>query len=172
MLWHHFYHKLLFLWQMFCHSGDDLICGWCYGTVVDGTTLVMTDVVIFKKSLSKMVQSIENDNNISCNQCSSIYHSSITSATNKIITTVTKHLSQKQQFVVKWCHNIWHNTKKFQKIGNNICHPKNLAIWQNYIQTTTKSNNIMNIFLQTPSKPSVLLRKTFSHTPDESRLVG
>ena len=42
-----------------------------------------------------------------------------------------------------------------------------------YIQTTTKSNNIMkNIFLQTPSKPDVLLRKTFFHTPDEARSVG
>ena len=29
-----------------------------------------------------------------------------------------------------------------------------------------------NIFLQTPSKPGVLLRKTFFHTPDEARLVG
>ena len=49
-------------------------------------------------------------------------------------------------------------------------------IWQyskNYIQTTTKSNNIMkNIILQTPSKPGALLRKTFSHTPDEARSVG
>ena len=29
-----------------------------------------------------------------------------------------------------------------------------------------------NNFLQTPSKPDVLLRKLFSHTPDEARLVG
>ena len=29
-----------------------------------------------------------------------------------------------------------------------------------------------NIFLQTPLKPGVLLRKTFSHTPDEARSVG
>ena len=29
-----------------------------------------------------------------------------------------------------------------------------------------------NIFLQTPSKPGVLLRKIFSHTPDEARTVG
>ena len=49
-------------------------------------------------------------------------------------------------------------------------------IWQlqqNYIQTTTKSNNIMkNIILKSPSKPGVLPRKTFSHTPDEARSVG
>ena len=42
----------------------------------------------------------------------------------------------------------------------------------NYTQTITKSNNIMkNIILQTPSKPGVLLRKTFVHTPDEARSV-
>ena len=29
-----------------------------------------------------------------------------------------------------------------------------------------------NIILQTPSKPGVLLRKTFLHTPDEARSVG
>ena len=29
-----------------------------------------------------------------------------------------------------------------------------------------------NIILQTPSKPGVLLRKTFSLTADEARLVG
>ena len=29
-----------------------------------------------------------------------------------------------------------------------------------------------NIILQTPSKPGVLLRKTFFHTPDEARSVG
>ena len=29
-----------------------------------------------------------------------------------------------------------------------------------------------NIILQTPSKPGVLLRKTFSHAPDEARSVG
>ena len=29
-----------------------------------------------------------------------------------------------------------------------------------------------NFFLQTPSKPGVLVRKTFSHTPDEARSVG
>ena len=29
-----------------------------------------------------------------------------------------------------------------------------------------------NIILQTPSKPGVLPRKTFSHTPDEARSVG
>ena len=29
-----------------------------------------------------------------------------------------------------------------------------------------------NNFLQTPSKPGVLLKKTISHTPDEARLVG
>ena len=29
-----------------------------------------------------------------------------------------------------------------------------------------------NIIHQTPSKPGVLLRKTFSHTPDEARSVG
>ena len=29
-----------------------------------------------------------------------------------------------------------------------------------------------NIFLLTPSKPGVLLRKTFFHTPDEARSVG
>ena len=29
-----------------------------------------------------------------------------------------------------------------------------------------------NNFLQTPSKPGVLLRKIFSHTPDEARSVG
>ena len=28
------------------------------------------------------------------------------------------------------------------------------------------------IFLQTPSKPGVLVRKTFSYTPDEARSVG
>ena len=28
-----------------------------------------------------------------------------------------------------------------------------------------------NIILQTPSKPGVLSRKTFSHTPDEARSV-
>ena len=36
-----------------------------------------------------MVQSIENDNNISHNKCGSIYHSGITSAKNKANTTVT-----------------------------------------------------------------------------------
>ena len=29
-----------------------------------------------------------------------------------------------------------------------------------------------NNILQTPPKPGVLLRKTFSHTPDEARSVG
>ena len=29
-----------------------------------------------------------------------------------------------------------------------------------------------HIFLQTPLKPGVLLRETFSHTPDEARSVG
>ena len=29
-----------------------------------------------------------------------------------------------------------------------------------------------NIFLQTPLKPGVLLRKIYSHTPDEARSVG
>ena len=29
-----------------------------------------------------------------------------------------------------------------------------------------------NNFLQTSSKPGVLLRKAFSHTPDEARSVG
>ena len=29
-----------------------------------------------------------------------------------------------------------------------------------------------NIILQTPSKPGVLPKKTFSHTPDEARSVG
>ena len=29
-----------------------------------------------------------------------------------------------------------------------------------------------NNFLQTPSKPGVLLGKTFSHMPDEARSVG
>ena len=29
-----------------------------------------------------------------------------------------------------------------------------------------------NNFLETPSKPGVLLRKLFSHTPDEARSVG
>ena len=29
-----------------------------------------------------------------------------------------------------------------------------------------------NIFLQTQLKPGVLLRETFSHTPDEARSVG
>ena len=45
-----------------------------------------------------MVQSIENDNNISHNKCGSIYHSGITSATNKANTTMTKHLSQNITF--------------------------------------------------------------------------
>ena len=51
-------------------------------------------------------------------------------------------------------------------MGNGRCYYKKLQI-------TSKSNNIMkNNFLQTPSKPGVLLRKTFSHTPDEARSVG
>ena len=29
-----------------------------------------------------------------------------------------------------------------------------------------------NFFLQAPSNPGVLVRKTFSHTPDEARSVG
>ena len=35
-----------------------------------------------------------------------------------------------------------------------------------------KNNIIKNIILHTPSKVGVLLRKTFSHTPDEGRSVG
>ena len=36
-----------------------------------------------------------------------------------------------------------------------------------------KNHNIMkNIFLWTPSKPGVLLKQTFFHTPDEARSVG
>ena len=71
-----------------------------------------------------MVQSIENDN-ISHNQCGSIYHSGITSVTNKAITTVTKHLSQKQQLVIK---NGVITSDTTPKIGNNICHQQ--KIWQ------------------------------------------
>ena len=37
---------------MFCHSGDGLICGWCYATVVDGTTLVIPDVVVIFNGLN------------------------------------------------------------------------------------------------------------------------
>ena len=49
--------------------------------------------------------------------------------------------------------------------------------WQLFDNITTK-NKIKsiyyeeNFFLQTPSNPGVLVRKTFSHTPDEARLVG
>ena len=35
-----------------------------------------------------------------------------------------------------------------------------------------KNNIIKNIILHTPSKVGVLLKKTFSHTPDEARSVG
>ena len=70
-----------------------------------------------------MVQSIENDTNISHNQCGSIYHSGITSAINKAITTVTKHLSQKQQLVVK---NGVITSDTTPKIGNNICHQQKM----------------------------------------------
>ena len=101
----------------------------------------------------------------------SIYHSGITSATNKAITTVTKHVSQKQQLVVKNGVITSDTTPK-----NWQQHLPLIKIWQygkNYIQITTKSINIMkNIFLQTPLKPGVLLRKTFFHTPDGARSVG
>ena len=43
------------------------------------------------------------------------------------------------------------------------------------ITTKTKIKSLYyeeNFFLQTPSKPGVLVRKTFSHTPDEARSVG
>ena len=47
----------------------------------------------------------------------------------------------------------------------------NLAI--KIIKKHRKSNYILkNNFLQTPSKPGVLLGKTFSHTLDEARSVG
>ena len=41
------------------------------------------------------------------------------------------------------------------------------------IQMCQNINNIIKkIILHTPSKAGVLLRKTFSHTPDEARTVG
>ena len=43
------------------------------------------------------------------------------------------------------------------------------------ITTKTKIKSLYyeeNFFLQTPSKPGVLVRKTFSHIPDEARSVG
>ena len=43
------------------------------------------------------------------------------------------------------------------------------------ITTKTKIKSLYceeNFFLQTPSKPGVLVGKTFSHTPDEARSVG
>ena len=60
-----------------------------------------------------------------------------------------------------------------KKLAITSATTQNLVIWQKCIQITTKRYNIMkNIFLQTPSKAGVLLRKTFFHTPDEARSVG
>ena len=68
---------------------------------------------------------------------------------------VSQHLTQHQKLAL--------TSVTYQKFGKMAT---------NNIQKTTKRNNIMkNIFLQTPSKPGVLLWKTFFHTPDEARSV-
>ena len=94
-----------------------------------------------------------------------------TSATDKAIITLTKHLSQKTTISGK--NGVITSDTTTNKLAITSATNK---IWQYgkklYI-TTTKSNNIMkNIFLQTPLKPGVLLRKTFFHTPDEAISVG
>ena len=35
-----FNQRCCFLWQMLCHCGDGLYCGWCCATVVDEITLL------------------------------------------------------------------------------------------------------------------------------------
>ena len=59
-----------------------------------------------------------------------------------------------------------------KKVGNTICHYSNKV---GTIMTNISVNNnniIKSIIPHTPSKVGVLLRKTFSYTPDEARSVG
>ena len=44
------------LWQMFCHCGDSLCCGWCCATVVDETTFVMTDVIVIFNGINHFLK--------------------------------------------------------------------------------------------------------------------
>ena len=62
-----------------------------------------------------------------------------------------------------------HSDKKYQSLPFTI---------GNYLAVYHKKTKLKaiyyeeNFFLQTPSKPGVLVGKTFSNTPDEARSVG
>ena len=94
-----------------------------------------------------------------------------TSATNKAIITLTKHLSQKTTISGK--NGVITSDTTTNKLAITSATNKNLAIWQKIIYNNHKKQQYYEEYFSSDTiKTRCLAKENISHTPDEAISVG